>query len=95
MSGFEIPDWAMPQTADAPPPPPPDPATLREQQIADNTRAEQALNGFIAGKQAALFEAPDAFYRAQGEDAIHAAPSAHNIETCPTSTLVCLHNKRG
>jgi len=74
MSGFEIPDWAMPQTADAPPPP--DPAALRRQQIADNTRAEQALNGFIAGKQAALFEAPDAFYRAQGEDAIHAAPMA-------------------
>ena len=74
MATFEIPDWAMAQPADAPPPPPPDPAMLREQQIADNTRAEQALNGFIAGKQAALFEAPDAFYRTQGEDAIHAAP---------------------
>ena len=76
MSTFEIPDWAMPRDADAPPPPPPDPAALREQQIADTTRAEQGLNQFIAGKQSALFEAPDAFYRAQGEDAIHAAPVA-------------------
>ena len=48
----------------------------REDRIADDTRVEQALNRFIAGKQAALFEAPDAFYRRQGEDAIHAAPVA-------------------
>jgi hypothetical protein len=73
MSGFEIPDWAMP-TPEAPPPP--DPMVAREQQIADTTRAEQGLNQFLAAKQSALFEAPDAFYRQQGEDAIHAAPVA-------------------
>jgi hypothetical protein len=47
----------------------------REQAIADNTRAEEALNGFIAAKQAALFEAPGAYYRTQGSDAINAAPT--------------------
>ena len=71
MSGFEIPDWATPRTPAAPPP---DPIVTREEKIANDTRVEQSLNRFIAGKQAALFEAPDAFYRAQGEDAIHAAP---------------------
>jgi len=54
----------------------PDPGAAREDRIADDTRVEQALNRFIAGKQHALFEAPDAFYRAEGEDAIHAAPVA-------------------
>src|SRR3954470_564469 len=76
MANFEIPDWAMAQPGDAPPPPPLDPAMLREQQIADSTRAEQGLNQFLAAKQNMLFEAPDAFYRQQGEDAIHAAPVA-------------------
>jgi hypothetical protein len=71
MGEFLIPEGAMPSDA-----PPPDPGTAREEKIADDTRVEQSLNRFIAGKQAALFEAPDAFYRAQGEDTIHAAPVA-------------------
>ncbi len=57
-----------------PAPPPVDPMAAREQQIADTTRAEQGLNRFLAAKQNLLFEAPDAFYRQQGEAAIHAAP---------------------
>jgi hypothetical protein len=73
MAQFEIPLGAMPDPAPAAPPP--DPAMAREQAIADTTRAEEALNGFIAAKQHALFEAPDAFYRTQGSDAIHAAPA--------------------
>jgi soluble lytic murein transglycosylase-like protein len=73
MNGFEIPQGAMPDPV--PTAPPPDPAMAREQAIADTTRAEEALNGFIAAKQHALFEAPDAFYRTQGSDAIHAAPA--------------------
>jgi hypothetical protein len=51
---------------------PRDPETVR----ADATRAEQALNRFLAEKQRLLFEAPDAFYRTEGEAAIHAAPPA-------------------
>ena len=73
MSAFEIPDWTVPAT---PALSPPDPAMARERQIADTTRAEQGLNQFLAAKQSTLFEAPDAFYRQQGEDAIHAAPVA-------------------
>src|ERR1700689_2149131 len=72
MGEFLIPEGAMPSPA----PPPVDPMAAREEKIADDTRVEQSLNRFITGKQAALFEAPDAFYRAQGEDAIHAAPVA-------------------
>ena len=73
MAQFEIPLGAMPDPAPAAPPP--DPAMAREQAIADTTRAEEALNGFIAAKQHALFEAPDAFYRTEGSDAVHAAPA--------------------
>jgi len=62
----------MPQPT--PPAPPPDPRVVRAEKIANDTRVESALNDFIAAKQAALFDAPDAFYRTEGEDAIHAAP---------------------
>ena len=73
MNGFEIPLGAMPDPVPAAPPP--DPAMAREQAIADTTRAEQGLNRFLATKQNLLFEAPDAFYRTQGSDAIHAVPA--------------------
>jgi len=69
MGEFLIPDGPM-----LPPAPPPDPMVAREEKIADDTRVEQALNQFLTAKQGALFDAPDAFYRTQGEDAIHAAP---------------------
>ena len=74
MGNFIWPEW-MPLPQDAPPPssPPPDPRVAREEKIANDTRVEQALNRFIAARQGALFDAPDAFYRTQGEDAIHAA----------------------
>lgn len=74
MGNFIIPDWGMPQSA--PPPPPPDPRVAREEKIANDTRVESELNRFIASKQDALFDNPDAFYRTEGEDAIHAAPVA-------------------
>jgi hypothetical protein len=67
-------EFLIPEGAPPPETPPVDPMVAREEKIADDTRVEQSLNQFIAGKQAALFEAPDAFYRTQGEDAIHAAP---------------------
>jgi hypothetical protein len=57
------------------PAPPVDPTIARAQAIADNTYAEEALNGFIAAKQHALFEAPDAYYRTEGSDAIYSMPS--------------------
>ncbi len=60
----------------APPPPPIDPTVAREEKIANDTRVESELNRFIAAKQAALFEAPDAYYRKQGRDAVDSAPQA-------------------
>ncbi len=78
MPAFNWPDWKpLPLEPDAAPEqaaPPPDPAAMREQKIADDTRVEDALNRFVTARQSALFEAPDAFYRTQGVDAIHAAP---------------------
>jgi hypothetical protein len=67
MGNFIVPDW-MPQPA---PPPPPDPRVAREEKIANDTRVESELNRFIASKQDAMFNNPDAFYRTQGEGAIH------------------------
>jgi hypothetical protein len=61
---------------DAPPPPPIDPMVAREEKIADDTRVESELNRFIAAKQDALFEAPDAYYRRQGIDAVDGVPQA-------------------
>src|SRR6185312_12054888 len=61
---FEIPEWLVAQSA--PPPPPP----------VDDHRVESLVNGFIAGKQDALFDAPDAYYRQQGADALDGAPAA-------------------
>jgi hypothetical protein len=60
----------------APPPPPIDPLVAREDKIANDTRVESELNHFIAAKQDALFEAPDAYYRRQGRDAVDGAPQA-------------------
>jgi hypothetical protein len=60
---FEIPDWLLPEPSSSPPPP------------VDDHRVEGLDNGFIAGKQDALFDAPDAYYRSQGRDAIDGAPS--------------------
>ena len=50
-TSFEIPEWLVAQSA--PPPPPP----------VDDHRVEGLVNGFIAAKQDALFDAPDAYYR--------------------------------
>jgi len=46
---------------------------LREKAIADQTRVEGEVNGFISAKQNALYTAPDAFYRLKGEAAINGA----------------------
>jgi hypothetical protein len=59
---FEIPDWLVEQS-DPPLPP------------VDDHRVEGLVNGFIAGKQDALFAAPDAYYRNQGRDALDGAPA--------------------
>jgi hypothetical protein len=60
-TAFQIPEWLL----SAPPPPAPP---------ADDHRIEGMVNHFIAGKQEALFTAPDAFYRLEGDDAIQAQP---------------------
>src|SRR5258708_34718676 len=93
MGNFIWPEW-MPLPQDAPPSsPPPDPRVAREDKIANDARVEQALNRFIAAKQGALFDAPNAFYRAQGEDAIHAAPVVtKNLDQLRTGLLAGLGN---
>jgi hypothetical protein len=72
MTNFDLSSlpWAPPD----PPPPPVDPAVARQQRIFDDTTVESAITRFIADKQDVLFNQPDAFYRTQGVDAIHAAP---------------------
>lgn len=42
---------------------------------ADPHRIEGLVNGFIAAKQDALFNAPDAFYRMAGTNAVDGAPT--------------------
>jgi len=77
----------------APPAPPPDPRVARAEKIANDTRVESELNRFIASKQDALFNNPDAFYRTQGSDAIHAAPVARkNLEQFRDNLLDGLAN---
>src|SRR5579883_2622492 len=61
---FEIPDWLLRESPPSPPPPP-----------VDDHRVEDLVNGFIAGKQVALFDAPDAYYRTEGADAVDGAPA--------------------
>jgi hypothetical protein len=94
MGNFTWPEW-KPLPQDAPPPssPPPDPRMAREEKIANDTRVEQALNRFLSAKQATLFDAPDAFYRTQGEDAIHAAPvTSKNLDQLRSDLLDGLGN---
>src|SRR6188508_3167804 len=46
------------------------------------------VNGFIAGKQEALFTAPDAFYRLQAADAVQGRPAiAQRLLDLQTATL--------
>src|SRR3954471_9377470 len=72
---FEFPEWLGEQAA---PPLPP----------VDDHRVEGLVNRFIAGKQEALFVAPDAFYRQQGGDAIDGAPAiAERLQDLRTATL--------
>lgn len=88
-----LPDSMFAPAAAPAPPPPIDPTVARAQAITDNTRAEEALNGFIVAKQHALFEAPDAYYRTEGSDAIHAAPSIlDTLEQLRTNSLDGLAN---
>jgi hypothetical protein len=63
-TAFQFPEWFP--SAEPPLPSPP----------VDNHRIEALVNRFIAGKQEALFTAPNAFYRLQGSDAVEHAPSA-------------------
>jgi hypothetical protein len=75
-TSFQIPEWLVDQSA--PPPLPP----------VDDHRVEGLVNGFIAGKQDALFDAPDAFYRSQGRDAVDGAPAiAQRLQDLRSATL--------
>ena len=74
-TAFEIPEWLL--SAPQPPAPP-----------ADDHRIEGMVNHFIAGKQEALFTAPDAFYRLEGDDAIQGQPAINDrLQALRTATL--------
>src|SRR5579883_3074784 len=62
-TSFEIPSWLLRESPSPPPPP------------VDDHRVEDLVNNFIAGKQDALFNAPDAYYRTTGADAVDGAPA--------------------
>jgi hypothetical protein len=88
MGNFLLPDGPT-----VPPPLPPDPRVARAEKIANDTRVESELNRFIASKQDAMFNNADAFYRTQGEDAIHASPVAtKNLEQLRSDLLDGLDN---
>jgi hypothetical protein len=73
-TAFQIPEWLL----TAPPPAPP----------ADDHRIEGMVNHFIAGKQEALFTAPDAFYRLEGADAIQGQPAINDrLQALRAATL--------
>jgi hypothetical protein len=57
-------------------------AVPAQQPVIDPHRIGHLVNGFIAGKQAALYEAADAFYRKTGIEALKDAPAvvAHLTE---------------
>jgi hypothetical protein len=74
--------FQLPEPVDAPPAPSPDPSTVDPHQV------ESLVNGFIARKQAALFDAPDAYYRTAGADAVNGAPAiVDRLDTLRQATL--------
>ena len=74
-TALQIPEWFP--VAEAPLPSP-----------VDDYRIEAMVNGFIAGKQEALFTAPDAFYRLQAADAVQGRPAiAQRLMDLQTATL--------
>src|SRR5580658_2063687 len=62
--------FQMPDPADAVPT-----DTSPDTSAVDPHQVESLVNGFIANKQAALFDAPDAYYRTSGADAVTGAPA--------------------
>ncbi|HEY4169911.1 MAG TPA: hypothetical protein VGM96_24180 [Reyranella sp.] len=73
-TAFQIPEWLF----QAAPPPTP----------VDDHRVEALVNHFIAGKQEALFTAPDAFYRLEGGDAIQGQPAINDrLQVMRAATL--------
>src|SRR3954468_18153094 len=74
-TAFQLPEWLP--VAEPPPSPP-----------VDDHRVEALVNRFIAGKQEALFTAPDAFYRLSGGDAVEGAPATvERLKDLKTSVL--------
>src|SRR5579883_171272 len=84
-TSFEIPSWLLRESSPSPPPPP-----------VDDHRVEDLVNNFIAGKQDALFNAPDAYYRTTGADAVDGAPAiTQRLQDLRTATLrSCARRRR-
>ena len=54
----------------------------------DPHQVESLVNGFIAGKQGMLFDAPDSYYRTTGADAVSGAPAVvDRLNTLRQATL--------
>ena len=68
MANFSLPDWYLPP---ADPPPPPRPA---EFDIANAAREQQLNDQYLAGRREILNTGDGAYFRTQGEAAIHAGP---------------------
>src|SRR5580698_9187956 len=62
--------FQMPEPVDEPPT-----DTSPDTSAVDPHQVESLVNGFIANKQAALFDAPDAYYRTSSADAVTGAPA--------------------
>ena len=74
-TAFQIPEW-LPQAPSSPNP------------SVDDHRVEALVNRFIAGKQEALFTAPDAFYRLEGANAVQGrAAIADRLQALRAATL--------
>src|SRR5580658_8635614 len=75
--------FQMPDPADAVPT-----DTSPDTSAVDPHQVESLVNGFIANKQAALFDSSDAYYRTSGADAVNGAPTVVNqLNTLRQATL--------
>src|ERR1700741_3290194 len=88
MAQFNFPDWRMV-------PEPPAPEVPPEYAEADAVREQQLNDQYLAGQRQILNQGDNAYYRQQGEAAIHAAPPAvEALQQLKDDTLAQAGNDR-